>query len=320
MIRVNRPHRRSEDAFHRWTGRVLAVLGLLVPVVFVIAESFHSPVADFLKHALLPIGIGLLSYFYLALVYGQDRIRAEMTIITGLTYHPENPEWCDAIQRSLPKDFWTILGPELEPALQNIRRAKVEQSLLIEQRYLTPRFLAAYVRTLQHFPNATFYATALATSTYWKVFGDKDIIHRHFDTFLRHGRMRRIFFIDDVSCPSEDECDEMLAQSRLGVEVLLASKKQVAGMSRDSFFFVEYCNNRFPRIAWEVTVQNDQFRCIKATVNPVETSKYLEIWKSLEEDGIAAPVSTGRLEVMRQAARQRGTRSPGSQDPTDDGN
>jgi hypothetical protein len=306
-----RPKYHRQETVEKWVGSILAVGGFGMALLFAAfhAFGFHEK-AEKVQEYMIPVGVGLLSLFFLSLVYGQSRIRREIRRITGLSHDPTNPKWKHAVRHCLQPDFWEIMAPEIDNLTDGLRMAVVEQTLVIKKSSIRPRFVEAYVRTLKHFPDTTFCATALATARYWGIFGPPEAITRAFREFITgKGRMRRIFFVENADAPSAEECGIMLRQAELGVEVLIASISMAKSFERDVFFFVDSPASGKPRIAWEVRIEKEDFREIKATVNADETMHYYQLWHKLERDGIAKPVDTATLRSLLASADRAASRS-----------
>jgi hypothetical protein len=300
-----RPKYHRQETVEKWVGTGLAIGGFGMALLFGAfhAFGFHDK-AEKLQEYMIPVGVGLLSLFFLSLVYGQSRIRREIRRITGLSHDPRNPKWKHAVRHCLPPDFWEIMAPEIDVLTDGLRMAVADQTLVIKKSSIRPRFVEAYLRTLKHFPDATFCATALATSRYWGIFGPPEAITRAFQEFLAgKGRMRRIFFVDNADSPTIEECSIMLKQTELGVEVLVASISLAKSFERDVFFFVDSPADGKPRIAWEVRIDKEEFREVKATVNPEQTMHYFHLWHKLERDGIAKPLTVSALRTLMERSR-----------------
>jgi hypothetical protein len=252
---------------------------VLLPVAHSLgfAERIHLS-----NESLMPIGLGLLAFFYLAVVYGQRKIEDQLEQLKT-SRGPQDPGWGEQIKRSIPEDLREIFSAEIDRFCQALHRAKTDEEFVIRNAKLTDRFSSAYGRILRRFPNSTFYATAPAKKQYWKVFisnseGQPSILDE-FQHFLdgKGAVMKRIFFVEDPKMLTQEECEVILPQVRLLTATYLASIQSARDMDRLRYFAVEGKNEANPRISWEVRTDGLEVLEVVASLDREKALGFIEI-------------------------------------------
>lgn len=139
------------------------------------------------------------------------------------------------------------------------------------------KFRSFYQRTLEAYRPADFRATSIPTAKFfWKDTKTEEVIGQ----FIKNGgKMKRIFFLDDIGQLQDPEvCHILRRQRELGVDTytVLASE---APKEWRRFFVVDTEG----RIAWELQRAADgTSELASMTWDPIATKRYLELFDRLE--------------------------------------
>lgn len=281
-----RPHRDLVERIHQAVAKIVA--GLLIGNAVVLlgahalglSEGLHIP-----EEYLVPIGLSLVGFFYLAVVYGQKKIEGQLDQLQ-VSAGPRDPEWANQIKRSIPDDLSEIFVQEIDRSCQTLRSAIVDQEFVIRNVKLTDRFSSAYGRILQRFPQSTFYATAPANKQYWNVFlsnfeGSPNVIDE-FKRFLKGARsgaaMKRIFLVNDPQRLSLEECEIIRPQVGLLTATYIASMQRVRDMDCLRYFAVEARGGVEPRLSWEVKTDGFEVTEVVTSLDRGKAKNLLSDW------------------------------------------
>lgn len=297
--------RHIREALHYYASIVIAGLGILVSLAIVVLP--HTGLAEqakgFLEHSnefLIPLGVAVMSAFYLLTLYGQKEISEEIRHLAEVVGNPDSRVWQQQIMHSLPNNMREVFSHELDVFFEGLRKATNNQRIELKQRSLESRFIQAYRQTLLKLAGSTFWATALATRDYWKPY---ECLFAEFKAFIESGgKMNRVFFVDDPDHLTFEECETILRQASIGVDVYITSLSEAEADGRVAFFVVE--NNAL--VSWEVQFSIDgsaRTKMIVANFNNQEVSNCLQVSKAIFRT--ARRLTVSELETALNKAKDR---------------
>jgi hypothetical protein len=322
MTPTERHKRFSRESIHVYGSIILATVGFVLSLAVAILP--HTGLAEQSKEfvtrsseLLFPIGVAIGSFFFLQLVFGHREVTSELERLRRLIEDPESPEWVNRMKESLPELLREAFTEDIKIFCDGLKRARTEHQIVLDCRTLEARFASAYRTTLRRFPKGEFWATALATRTYWG-FSDKPTdlsveqpepgsfasLEVAFREFIGTGGvMHRLFFVVDPDKLTVEECEIILRQRRLGVVSHILNSEWAEANDLLYFFVVE----KGGAIAWEASISQGASRKVSkvtATVDSVRIQETYLVWrKKLFEE--AREISLPELEQALAAAQDR---------------
>jgi hypothetical protein len=269
------PEEPGRGKGERWAISIAA--GLVI--VITLLDYFGILHMTFMEKVLSPLILGILVVVLQLLQSQHEKITSLLHLVSDTQL-----ESVSALELGVDPELRDVCSDyfhRLRTSIDSLRQGKV---LIYGRENLRP----CYNKTLEMHPNSTFYATSIASESYYWVPGSYEEVLKSF--LGKGGTMERIFFVErDCQNLTDEEKRVIRKHLELGVKVFVVAEAY-ATQGAIGFFLVESKG----RIGWisEITASRT-IRTSTASARPDFTKYLIKSYRDLRK--MATEVTSAHL-------------------------